>query len=223
VSKVLVLLSGGIDSTTLLAHCRKGFDRVGTLSIDYGQAHRRELESAQLIAEYYQVPHKVLTLPKGLFARSALTGGDPAPSSPYTVESIKQTVVPGRNLVFIALAGAVAEREGYSDVAIAAHSGDHAIYPDCRPEFLEAARQALSLGTNGKISLYTPFSQISKREIIQSGVSLGVLYHLTYSCYRGGERHCGVCSTCRERKEAFRTAGVPDPTPYEFDEEDYCD
>lgn len=213
---VVALVSGGVDSATLLAYLRsKGFTPTA-LTIVYGQRHVREVESARRIADYFGVPHQVLSIPY-LFPESALQmgGSIEVPAGEYTLATLAKTVVPGRNLLFITLAAITAQKIGAEAVGIAVHAGDHPVYPDCRPGFVRAARLALKTGFPTPVNLLAPFVGMSKAEIISVGAPLGVPYGLTWSCYQGGARHCGQCSSCRERMKAFELAGVPDPTEYE--------
>lgn len=215
---VVVLLSGGLDSSTLVYSLKESADSVLALSILYGQRHAIELESARLVAQEAGVQHRVVDLgvaAASLLSGSALTGGEEVPHGHYAHESMKATVVPNRNMVLLALAGAAAISRGANAVAYAAHAGDHAIYPDCRPEFIHAMGRALDLADYEPLTLLTPFSDLTKADIVQLGDRLGVPFALTYSCYEGKEVHCGACGTCVERREAFELAGVEDPTLYQ--------
>ena len=220
--KCVVLLSGGIDSTTLMYKLVSDYE-VYPLTISYGQRHVKEIMAARNVCEarggslllrwkYINLDILKLLLP------SALTGVGKVPEGHYEDESMKSTVVPNRNMILLAIAGGYAAGMGAKAVAYAAHTGDHAIYPDCRPEFIDVLRTALRLGTswnNDGVSLWAPFSSMSKADIVKLGRSLNVPYKLTWSCYKGGDAHCGVCGTCRERIEAFERAEVADPTVYE--------
>ena len=149
------------------------------------------------------------------FTSSLLSGADDIPEGNYDDENMRSTVVPFRNGIMLSVACGLAESRGLRHVLIANHDGDHAIYPDCRPGFVEAMGRAMEEGTYDGVSILAPFTDISKAEIARIGARLGVEYAYTYSCYKGGERHCGRCGTCTERREAFRLAGIPDPTIYE--------
>lgn len=222
----VVLLSGGVDSTALayrLLH--EGFT-VRALGVDYGQRHILELTFAKAIARQAEIPFLAVSLAGGLGrvlkeANSSQVGRlQEVPTGHYADEVMKATIVPNRNMFLIALAGMYAEAIGAQVVGYAAHAGDHAIYPDCRPEFVEAAAHTLSVATDGRVQLYAPFNNVTKTDIVREGATIGVPFHMTYSCYRGHRghnihRHCGVCGTCTERREAFRDANVPDPTTYE--------
>jgi 7-cyano-7-deazaguanine synthase len=216
-SKTVVIHSGGIDSTVLLAKLVAEGREVHALSVDYGQRHRRELVAAEAICRYYQVPHQVADLRAlaPIFGANALTNQKVAvPEGHYEEVSMKATVVPNRNMLLIAVAGSLAMSLQASSVAYGAHSGDHAIYPDCRPEFADALDRALRLADWHEIILERPFVGWNKTLIVQEGARLKVPLELTWSCYVGGDKHCGRCGTCVERREAFKLAGVVDPTVY---------
>lgn len=216
--KVLVLLSGGVDSATALHWACREYSVVGALAFDYGSNHAaRELACARRQAEQAGVPlHEIDLRPVARHLSSALlSGAEAIPTGDYNEDNMRQTVVPFRNGIFLAVAAGVAESCGAEGIVIAAHSGDHALYPDCREEFMQAMGQAISQGTYAGVQILRPFISMSKGEIVALGAKLGVDYAHTYSCYCGREQHCGHCGTCRERREAFCTAGVPDPTPYE--------
>lgn len=200
----------------LLAHLRAEGREVHCLSVDYGQRHRRELEAARAICAHYGVDHRLADLRAlaPLFGSNALTGGVKVPEGHYEEESMKATVVPNRNMLLISVATAWAVSLRAESVAYGAHGGDHAIYPDCRPEFAEALDRAVRLADWHEVRLERPFVKMDKAAIVRRGAELGAPFSLTWSCYVGGERHCGKCGTCVERKEAFRLAGVADPTDY---------
>jgi 7-cyano-7-deazaguanine synthase len=218
--KAVVLLSGGLDSTVLMYSLLFEDFEVVALSVRYGQKHERELVAARVSASTAKVPLVHVDAAASLFpvfehATSSQVGtqGIAVPHGHYADESMKLTVVPNRNMLLLSIAGALAASIGARTVAYAAHAGDHPIYPDCRPEFMAAASDALRLGS--QIDLYAPFANISKTDIVRRGSKLRIPFDLTYSCYEGRPTHCGLCGTCFERREAFREAGVPDPTPYE--------
>ncbi|MFM7208463.1 MAG: 7-cyano-7-deazaguanine synthase QueC, partial [Verrucomicrobiota bacterium] len=204
------------DSTVLLAHLLAEGREVHCLSVDYGQRHRRELDAARAICVHYGVDHRLADLRAlaPLFGSNALTGGVKVPEGHYEEESMKATVVPNRNMLLISVATAWAVSLKAESVAYGAHGGDHAIYPDCRPEFAEALDRAVRLADWHEVRLERPFVKMDKAAIVRRGAELDVPFGLTWSCYVGGERHCGKCGTCVERKEAFRLAGVTDPTDY---------
>jgi len=218
----VALVSGGLDSVTLahLLHHR-GHAPLHLVSIDYGQRHLRELDAARDCAERLGARWDVVELRSlgRLLSGSALTDASvEVPDGHYADESMRLTVVPNRNAVMLAVAHAVAVADGATVVAAAVHAGDHPIYPDCRPEFVDAFRRMQTLATAGFAApdlLVTPFLHLDKADIVRTGARLGVPFERTWSCYRGGERHCGRCGTCVERREAFVLAGVEDPTEYE--------
>jgi len=216
--RAVVLFSGGLDSTTLLYSLRaEGFE-VLPLVVNYGQKHVQEMRSASRIAEALSVPLTRALLNAALQpifagAESSQVGSRvEVPKGHYESESMKLTIVPNRNMLLIAVAGAFAVSRKANVVAYAAHAGDHAIYPDCRQEFVESCARTLHIATD--VELLAPFAGISKTEIVRRGAKLQVPFEFTYSCYEGGLAHCGLCGTCFERREAFRDAGVPDPTEY---------
>lgn len=215
--KTAVLLSGGLDSTTALHWAKAHHQVVCALSFHYGSNHAaQELACARYQAGLLGVPYKEIDI--SVLAQhldSALLSGAAAiPTGDYTEENQKQTVVPFRNGIFLAIAAGVAESAGAQALVIAAHAGDHAIYPDCRPEFMEAMGRAIRLGTYAGLEIVDPFIHADKADIVRAGLGLGVDYARTYSCYCGGALHCGECATCRERKAAFAAAGAADPTTY---------
>ena len=217
----LVVCSGGLDSVTL-AYRVAAEGRLGRLlTFDYGQRHRKELDFAALAARRLQVPHDIidLTAVTPFLKGSALTdsGAAEVPDGHYAEDSMRVTVVPNRNAIMLTIAFGVAAGVGLDRVAAAVHSGDHFIYPDCRPAFVDAFRtmQALALEGMWEVELFTPYVQRSKADIVRDGAAHQVPFQDTWSCYKGGARHCGRCGTCVERREAFHLAGVEDPTDYE--------
>ena len=212
----IIVLSGGVDSVTLLYHCRERI--VLAVSFDYGSNHnRREIECAAWHCERLGIRHIVIPLAfmGEYFKSSLLSGADAIPEGDYREDNMKSTVVPFRNGIMLAVAAGLAESYGLDTVMMANHGGDHSIYPDCRPEFVSAISSATSAGTYNHVRVEGPFTNMTKGEIVALGNRLGIDYTHTYSCYKGGERHCGRCGTCTERIEAFRLAGVPDPTVYD--------
>lgn len=240
-SKAIVLLSGGMDSATCLAIAIRdhGASNVFAVSFDYGQRHRdKELEAARRIVQHFSDPTTgwdawyvlgwdiidLESLTKYI-GGSALT--DPTievPEGHYTDESMKVTVVPNRNAIMLSICFGIAKAQGAHHVYAGMHAGDHAIYPDCRPEFLDVFQGAMDLAITGRhdvasddpdvIELETPFVRLTKAEIVTIGTLLHVPYDLTWSCYKGLDLQCGKCGTCVERREAFELAGVHDPTSY---------
>ncbi len=214
--RVVILLSGGLDSTTLAyLLAAYGFQLYG-LSFRYGQRHERELEAARAVAERLGfVEHRIVTLDLAQWGGSSLVGAGEIPSEPTT--GIPSTYVPVRNLVFLSIAHAYAEAIDADAVAIAVSQVDYSGYPDCRGEFLAAYQQAADLAsrrfaeTGRRIPVLAPFLDVPKAAIVRLGLRLGVDYRRTWSCYRGGERPCGTCDSCRLRARAFAEAGVPDP------------
>ncbi|MDR0986110.1 MAG: 7-cyano-7-deazaguanine synthase QueC [Ruminococcus sp.] len=218
--KCLVLLSGGVDSSTALALAARDFDEVIALSVFYGQKHERELKSAKDIAEFYGVELKTIDL-NAVFADSdcSLLANSEAeiPQESYA-EQIKKTggltpvstYIPFRNGLFISSAAAVALSNGCEAVIYGAHADDSAgnAYPDCSPEFYEAMNAALITGSGGGVKLLAPFINMNKTEIVKLGLKLGVPYELTWSCYVGGDEPCGVCGTCIDREKAFKNARI---------------
>lgn len=215
--KVIVLLSGGMDSMVALYQAHREYEIVGTLSFDYGSKHNhKEIPFARYHSQQLAINHEVVDarFMGKLFNSALLQGQEAIPEGHYADEVMKKTVVPFRNGIMLSIACGYAESIGATGVVIAAHSGDHAIYPDCRNEFMEAMGQAMKLGTYEHIELIAPFVDVDKTEIARIGHRLGVDFANTWSCYKGQELHCGKCGTCYERKEAFELAGVPDPTIY---------
>ena len=215
--KVVVLCSGGVDSVTALHWAQQEHAIVSVLSFDYGAKHNhRELPLAAEHAAALGVRHEVIALNfvDRLFASDLLKSGGEIPEGHYEAENMKQTVVPFRNAIMLSIACGFAESVGAEGLVIAAHGGDHAIYPDCREEFMQAMGDAMRLGTYAGIRLLRPFIAMTKGNIVTEGVRLGVDFARTWSCYKGGDVHCGRCGTCVERREAFQLAGVPDPTEY---------
>ena len=217
--KVIAIVSGGLDSTVLLySLVSKGYS-VHALSFDYGQRHVREIESAVASCAKLDVLHSRidLTTLQDLLA-SSLTFNAPVPEGHYAAENMKATVVPNRNAIMLSIAYGVAVSRGANYVYFGAHAGDHAIYPDCRPEFVEMLSATLGEGNEWADPIpmiEAPFLTHSKADIVRLGAGLSVPFEDTWSCYQGLSHHCGRCGTCVERAEAFHIAGVPDPTVYE--------
>ena len=215
--KVIVLCSGGMDSVAALHWAARHHSVAAAVSFDYGSKHNaREIPFAAEHARALGVPHTIIPLDfiANLFASDLLKTGGAVPEGHYEDKTMRQTVVPFRNGIMLAAAGGLAESIGAEGLVIAAHSGDHAIYPDCREDFMRAMGDALRLGTYAAVQLLRPFIALSKGQIVLEGAKLGVDFARTWSCYVGGDIHCGKCGTCVERREAFLVAGLPDPTIY---------
>ncbi|QDU93537.1 7-cyano-7-deazaguanine synthase QueC [Lignipirellula cremea] len=215
--KVVVVLSGGMDSAVLLSHLAAQGHPLKAVSFNYGQRHVRELDSAARLATAAGVEHTIADL-RGLtplFGANSLSDlSVPVPEGHYAEESMKLTIVPNRNMIMLASAIAWAISSQFDAVAYGAHSGDHAIYPDCRPEFADAMSAASLLCDWKPIRLMRPFVQFDKGQIVALGHDLKTPFELTWTCYQGGEKHCGKCGSCTERQEAFAQAGVVDPVAY---------
>ena len=212
----VIILSGGMDSVTLLHDYQ---ERIAlALTFDYGSNHNaREIPFARLHCQQVGVPHVVIPLAfmHEYFHSSLLSGAADIPEGSYADENMRSTVVPFRNGIMLSIAAGMAESEGLKYVMMANHGGDHAIYPDCRPEFVDAMSEAMRLGTYPGIELLAPYTHLTKADIARRGKQLGIDYSTTWSCYKGGEKHCGRCGTCVERIEALREAGIDDPTEYD--------
>lgn len=212
----VIILSGGMDSVTLLYDYR---ERIAlAVSFDYGSNHNaREIPFARLHCERLGIRHLVIPLDfMHQYFRSSLLEGDAAiPEGSYADDNMQSTVVPFRNGIMLAIAAGIAESNGLTQVMMANHGGDHTIYPDCRPEFVSAMDAAIAAGTFADVHLLAPYTHLTKGDIARRGKTLGIDYAETWSCYRGGERHCGRCGTCMERREALAEAGIDDPTEYD--------
>lgn len=211
--KAVLIYSGGLDSTTLLYEYKESIALA--VSFDYGSKHNeREIAFARLNCEKLGVEHIVIPLEfmQKYFRSSLLKGGEDIPEGSYDDSNMQSTVVPFRNGIMLAIAAGLAESRSLDAIMMANHGGDHAIYPDCRPEFVDAFGKAVEAGTYNGVKLLSPYCNITKRDIALRGKALGIDYSLTYSCYKGGEKHCGKCGTCTERREALEGF---DPTEYE--------
>lgn len=212
----LMVVSGGMDSTTMLhefAH------RIAlAITFNYGSNHNaREIECARYNCALLGIELIVVDMPfvGELFESSLLSGADAIPEGNYDDNNMKSTVVPFRNGIMLSVAAGMAESRGLKHVMMANHGGDHAIYPDCRRGFVDAMSAAIAEGTYDHITIMAPYTDITKTDIARRGAALGIDYSHTYSCYKGGEKHCGRCGTCTERRQAFADANIPDPTDYE--------
>lgn len=217
-SKVLLALSGGLDSAVLAALLRKEETQVTAVSFNYGSKHGKfERQSAQELCLHYGMVH--MTLPiisaMGAIQSSLLDNDKPIPEGHYQEESMRQTVVPGRNLIFISLMAGVAESMKIDTIAIGAHAGDHFIYPDCRPAFIKAAGDTVRLSSYNKVQLIAPFMLFDKEKIVRLGTELKVPFEKTRTCYKPQATACGKCGSCQERLDAFAKNGIDDPIEYE--------
>jgi len=212
----VIILSGGMDSCTMLHEYKDCIAMA--ITFDYGSTqNHREQQYAVMQCQQLGIKHLIIPLDfmHRYFKSALLQSPDDIPEGNYDDDNMKATVVPFRNGIMLAIACGIAESNGLKRVMIANHAGDHTIYPDCRQGFIDAMSQAMRQGTYEGIEVFAPYTAISKTEIARHGKRLGIDYSTTYSCYKGGEKHCGKCGTCRERMEALRDAGIDDPTEYE--------
>jgi len=216
-NKTIVVFSGGMDSTTLLYKC---LDEVGgetlkvkAISFDYNQRHKIELEKAKKTCKKLKIEHKIIDISSisEVLGGSALTEDIDVPEGHYEDENMKLTVVPNRNAIFASIAIAFAISSKFDRIALGVHAGDHAIYPDCRPEFIKALKALSAIANYESIEIYAPYLNIDKAEILVDGKKLGVDYLLTHTCYKGTEKPCGKCGSCQERAEAFQKVNLVDP------------
>lgn len=212
----VIIVSGGMDSITML---HEYADRIAlAVTFDYGANHsQKEIPFAKLHCQRLGIRHLVIPLEfmHQYFKSSLLEGGDAIPEGHYADENMKSTVVPFRNGIMLSIAAGIAESNGLKYVMIANHFGDHSIYPDCTAPFIQSMSDAISNGTYEHLQILAPYTGISKSEIARHGKALGIDYSETWSCYKGGDKHCGKCGTCVERKEALAEAGIEDKTIYE--------
>ena len=212
----LIVVSGGMDSVTLLYDMKDSIALA--VSFDYGSNHNaREIPLAAMHCGRLGIRHITIGLDfmQKYFKSSLLDGADAIPEGHYADDNMKSTVVPFRNGIMLAIAAGIAESNGLRNVLIANHGGDHAIYPDCRPEFVSAMDAATTAGTYVGVRVVAPYTNLTKADIARKGKLLGIDYAETWSCYKGGEKHCGRCGTCVERREALAEAGIEDSTEYE--------
>ena len=217
-NKALVVFSGGMDSTVALYWAIKNYREVETISFNYHSKHNdMEYSYAQKTCEKLGVKNTRISLDfiNQYFKSDLLQSGGEIPEGYYTAENMKSTVVPFRNGIMLSIAAGYAESRDCDVLILGNHAGDHAIYPDCRESFIDGIKKAIYEGTAKNIEVVSPFCNVSKTDICKIGKDLNVDFSLTYSCYKGHEKHCGKCGTCTERIEAFRDAGVEDPTEYE--------
>lgn len=213
----VIVLSGGMDSAVLMVQALNQGKQVAALSFNYGSKHNNmELPMAAGLCEIHKVDHKIIDLPfiNALFSSSLLESGEKIPEGAYDAENMKSTVVPFRNGIMLSISAGYAESLSAPEVLLGSHSGDHAIYPDCRPEFNSAFARAVDMGTDGKVNINFPFSRMDKRDIGDLGRRLGLDYTGTWTCYKGDGIHCGTCGACDERKYALRHDQGLDPTTY---------
>ncbi|MDF2179328.1 7-cyano-7-deazaguanine synthase QueC [Aliiglaciecola sp. CAU 1673] len=215
--KVVVIFSGGMDSFTVLNKAfRQGHD-VYALTFDYGQRHCKEIDYAAKVCQELGISHKVIDIRSinGILAGSSLTDDIDVPEGHYAEDNMKSTVVPNRNMILLSLAVGYAVSLGANKVYYGAHSGDHTIYPDCRPEFVKRMNDVCAIANYEPVEIVTPYLNDSKIEILADGLAMGLDYSKTWTCYNGREKACGKCGACDERLEAFRINGVSDPLEYE--------
>lgn len=213
----VVIYSGGMDSFTVLHRALREGLHVHALSFDYGQRHARELDTARQVCASLGLPHQVVDIRAihGLIDNSALTNPAQAmPQGDYDADNLRATVVPNRNMILLSLAIAKAVNIGAERVDYGAHGGDHVLYPDCRPEFVEAMNHVAGIANFEPVKLHAPYLKVSKADILRDGLAMGLDYRHTWTCYEGRELACGVCGSCRERLEAFAANGVTDPLAY---------
>ncbi len=212
----VIIISGGMDSITML-YDKKDCIALG-ISFDYGSNHNaREIPFAKLHCKRLGIKHITINLEfvHQYFKSSLLDGAEAIPEGNYNDENMKSTVVPFRNGIMLSIAAGIAESNNFKNVLIANHAGDHTIYPDCRPEFINLIDKATQAGTFAKVRVLAPYTNMTKTDIAKIGKKLCIDYTETWSCYKGGEKHCGKCGTCVERKEALAGAGIDDTTEYE--------
>jgi 7-cyano-7-deazaguanine synthase len=216
--KVVVIYSGGMDSFTVLNKALKDGKEVFALSFDYGQRHVKELECASSVCENLNVHHKVIDISaiNQLLAGSSLTDDIDIPEGHYEAENMKSTIVPNRNMILLSLAVGYAVSVGASQVYYGAHSGDHAIYPDCRPEFVKKMNDVCMIANYESVEIFSPYLNVDKTAILTDGLKMGLDYSNTWTCYNGRKKACGKCGACQERLEAFRDNNAVDPIAYEI-------
>ena len=216
-NKVVVIYSGGMDSFTVLNRALHDGKEVYALTFDYGQRHVKEIEYASTVCKSLDVNHKVIDISaiNQLLAGSSLTDDIDIPEGHYEAESMKSTVVPNRNMILLSLAVGYAVSVGASQVYYGAHSGDHAIYPDCRPEFVMKMNDVCKIANYESVEIFSPYLKETKSDILTDGLKMGLKYDNTWTCYNGREKACGQCGACQERLEAFKDNNVTDPLNYE--------
>ena len=211
-SSVLVVYSGGLDSYTLLNKALDKFEGVEAITFDYGQKHSKEITFASKVCSENAIAHEVVNLDlEKILSGSALVGASEIPEGNYDKEKMKQTVVPNRNMIMISVAASLAIKNKCEYLWYAAHSGDHEIYPDCRPEFIQKLGDVLSICDYHEIKFEAPFMNLSKQQIVAEGLKMNLDYKNTWTCYAGGEKPCMKCSACLERMSAFKANNAIDP------------
>lgn len=215
--KVVVIYSGGMDSFTVLNRALKDGKQVFALSFDYGQRHVKELECASSVCKSLNIQHKVIDISaiNQLLAGSSLTDNIDIPEGHYEAENMKSTIVPNRNMILLSLAVGYAVSVGAAQVYYGAHSGDHAIYPDCRPEFVKKMNDVCQIANYESVEIFSPYLNVNKTAILTDGINMGLDYSNTWTCYNGREKACGKCGACQERLEAFKDNNLTDPIAYE--------
>ncbi len=215
--KVVVIFSGGMDSYTVLNKAIQDGNSVFALTFNYGQRHVKEVDYAKAVCHRLNIPHKVIDISaiNELIGNSSLTGDIDVPEGHYEEESMKQTVVPNRNMILLSMAIGYAVSLGAEAVYYGAHSGDHAIYPDCRPEFVFQMNEVAKIANYEAVEIVCPYLDVDKIGILTDGLVMGLDYSETWTCYNGREKACGKCGACQERLEAFAKNNVTDPLPYE--------
>ncbi|PMP85320.1 MAG: 7-cyano-7-deazaguanine synthase QueC [Thermodesulfobium narugense] len=210
---IVHIFSGGLDSTTLLYYLLNEGHKVKTISFFYGQKHNKELECSKNIAKKLNIENKLIDLSalKNVFGKSSLTSEIDVPEGHYNDINMKSTVVPNRNMIFLSIAISYAISSNFDAVSIGVHAGDHAIYPDCRPVFINRMKEVAKVSDYNEIDILTPFLNFKKCEIVKIGLELKVPYEMTWTCYRGEEKPCLKCGACTERLEAFKLNNVKDP------------
>ncbi|NQZ21923.1 MAG: 7-cyano-7-deazaguanine synthase QueC [Colwellia sp.] len=216
-NKVVVIYSGGMDSFTVLNRALQDGKEVYALTFDYGQRHVKEIEYASNVCKSLKVNHKIIDISaiNQLLAGSSLTDDIEIPEGHYEAESMKSTVVPNRNMILLSLAVGYAVSTGASQVYYGAHSGDHAIYPDCRPEFVMKMNDVCKIANYESVEIFSPYLTVSKSDILTDGLKMNLKYDQTWTCYNGREKACGQCGACQERLEAFSDNKITDPIDYE--------
>lgn len=216
-NKVVVIYSGGMDSFTVLHKAVQAGHDVYALSFNYGQRHVKELQCAAQVCQELGIKHKIVDISaiNQLLAGSSLTDDIEIPEGHYAADNMKSTVVPNRNMILLSLAVGYAVSLGASQVYYGAHSGDHFIYPDCRPEFVQKMHDVCQIANYEPVDIISPYLQQTKIEILADGLAMGLDYAKTWTCYNGREKACGKCGSCQERLEAFNLNNATDPLPYE--------